>query len=270
MPPLPTSLRRELDGRSIYTRPGVARYATAAQLTMEERLVAHAQTHGAPLLPGDAAARRLGADPALLDAQLRGHAPEGLKESAPRGLRLDQAAAVWHALTSPRTVEVITGPAGTGKTRVLAAIARAWDGPVVGTATSQNATNELRAAGIRVAANTTRLLADLNQGRILPGSLILADEGSMISITHLAALTEYAARNRCKLILAGDQEQLAAVEGGGTMSSWPTGSGNAPPPSASASATPPRWTSTTSTAASAAPRPTTPPTRPPAPTSPPT
>ena len=112
---------------------------------------------------------------------------------------------------------MITGPAGTGKTRVLAAIARAWDGPVAGTATSQNATNELRAAGIKVAANTTRLLADLNEGRILPGSLILADEGSMISITHLAALTEYAARNRCKLVLAGDQEQLAAVEGGGAM-----------------------------------------------------
>ena len=67
------------------------------------------------------------------------------EQSAPRGLRLDQAAAAWHALTSARTVEVITGPAGTGKTRVLAAIARAWDGPVVGTATSQNATNELRA-----------------------------------------------------------------------------------------------------------------------------
>ena len=90
------------------------------------------------------------------------------EQAAPRGLRLDQAAAAWHALTSPRTVEVITGPAGTGKTRVLAATARAWDGPVVGTATSQNATNELRAGGIHVAANTTRLLADLQRGRSRP------------------------------------------------------------------------------------------------------
>ena len=216
-PPLPASLRRELDGRSIYTRPGVARYATAAQLTMEERLVAHAQTQRAPWLPGELAARRLGADPALLDAKLRGRAHDTREHHAPRELRLDQAAAAWHALTSARTVEVVTGPAGTGKTRLLAAIARAWEGPVFGTATSQNATNELRAAGIRVTANTTRLLAAIQHGRIPPGSLIVADEGSMISITHLAVITGYAARNGCKLVLAGDQEQLAAVEGGGAM-----------------------------------------------------
>jgi hypothetical protein len=118
-------------------------------------------------------------------------------------------------LTSARTVEVVTGPAGTGKTRVLAAAAQAWGGPVFGTATSQNATNELRKAGVRVTANTTRLLANLDS--IPPGSLIVVDEGSMVSLAHLAALVEYAARHGCKLVLAGDQEQLAAVEGGGAM-----------------------------------------------------
>jgi hypothetical protein len=152
-----------------------------------------------------------------LEARLRGRAHDGRAQAAPRGLRLDQAAAVWHVLTSPRTVEVITGPAGTGKTRVLATAARVWDGPAIGTATSQNATNELRVAGIQVAANTTRLLADLQDGRIQPGSLIVADEASMISFTHLAAIAQYVALNGCKLVLAGDQEQLAAVEGGGAM-----------------------------------------------------
>jgi AAA domain/TrwC relaxase len=214
-PPLPGVLRRELDGRSVYTRPGVARYATTAQLSLEERLVAQAQTQGALRLPGELAARRLGADAELLAAQLRERTHDARAQATRGGLRLDQAAALWHVLTSARTVEVITGPAGTGKTRVLAAAARAWGGPVFGTATSQNATNELRAAGVQVSANTTMLLADI--GRIPPGSMIVADEGSMISMTHLAALVDYAARNGCKLILAGDQEQLAAVEGGGAM-----------------------------------------------------
>jgi hypothetical protein len=218
-PTLPASLRRQLDGRSIYTRPGAARYATTAQLTLEDNLVAHAhaQARGAPRLTPEVAARHLGTDPGLLEAALRGRANDARGHAAPRGLRLDQAAAVWHVLTSARTVEIITGPAGTGKTWVLATAARAWDGPVFGTATSQNATNELRAAGVQVAANTTRLLTDIQRGLIPPGSLILADEGSMISITHLAAVVSYAARNSCKLVLAGDQEQLAAVEGGGAM-----------------------------------------------------
>jgi hypothetical protein len=88
---------------------------------------------------------------------------------------------------------------------------------VFGTATSQNATNELRKAGVQVAANTTRLLADIKRGQIPPASLIVVDEGSMVSFAHLAALVSHAARNGCKLVLAGDQEQLAAVEGGGAM-----------------------------------------------------
>jgi conjugative relaxase-like TrwC/TraI family protein len=199
-PPLPASLRRELDGRSIYTRPGTARYATTAQLSAEDKLLAQAQAQGAPRLPGEVAARRLGADPEILDAQLRGSAQahdaqshdavtQAAREPAtPGGLRADQAAAAWHVLTSPRTVEIITGPAGTGKTRVLAALACAWDGPVYGTATSQNATNGLRAAGVQVAANTTRLVADI--ASIPPGSLILADEGSMISLPHLSVLDD--------------------------------------------------------------------------------
>ena len=221
-PPLPDSLRRDLDGRSVYTRPGTERYATAAQLSAEERLVAHAQTQGAPHLQPEQAAHRLGADPALLEAQLRERAHQAREHVTQRGLRLDQAAAVYCALISSRTVEVIVGPAGTGKTRVLAAAAQAWaetgvPGCVFGTASSQNATNELRKAGVPVAANTTRLLADIDRHRIPAGSLIVVDESSMVSLTHLSAIVRYAASNGCKVILAGDQQQLAAVEGGGAM-----------------------------------------------------
>ena len=195
-PPLPASLRRQLDDRSIYTRPGVARYATAAQLSMEERLVAHAQAQGAPHVPGELAARRLGADLAQLRAALADRAHDAREYAAPRGLRMDQAAAAWHALTSVRTVEVITSPAGTGKTRVLAAIARAWDEPVVGHRYLPERHQRVGEAGIRVAANTTRLLADLNEGRIPPGSLIVADEGSMIQ--HRCSMLSQTGRTRAR------------------------------------------------------------------------
>ncbi len=221
-PPLPASLRRELDGGSVYTRPGLTRYGTATQLAAEERLVAQAQAQRAPHLPRELAAQHLGADAAVLEAQLRERAHHARERVTERVLRLDQAAAVYYALTSSRVAEVVVGPAGTGKTRVLAAAARAWAGQdghgrVFGTATSQNAANELRKAGVQVTANTTRLLADIRRGRIPAGSLILADEGSMISLQHLSALVSHAARNGCKVVLAGDQEQLAAVEGGGAM-----------------------------------------------------
>ena len=190
-PPLPASLRRELDGGSVYTRPGLTRYATATQLAAEERLVAQAQAQRAPHLPRELAAQHLGADAAVLEAQLRERAQDARERVTERGLRLDQAAAVYYALTSSRVAEVVVGPAGTGKTRVLAAAARAWarqdgHGRVFGTATSQNAANELRKAGVQVTANTTRLLADIRRGRIPAGSLILADEGSMISMQHLS------------------------------------------------------------------------------------
>ena len=221
-PPLPDALRRQLDGRSVYTRPGTERYATAAQLSAEERLVAQAQKQGAPSMPRKRAAERLGAEAALLETQLRERAQNACERVTQRGLRLDQAAAVYHVLTSRRTVEVIVGPAGTGKTRALAAAAQAWAEPggqrrAFGTATSQNATNELRKAGVHVAANTTRLLADIDHGRIPAGSLIVVDEASMVSMTHLSAIVAHAARNGCKVVLAGDQQQLAAVEGGGAM-----------------------------------------------------
>jgi hypothetical protein len=84
-PPLPASLRRELDGRSVYTRPGVARYATAAQLSMEDKLVAQAQAQAAPRLTRELAAQRLGANAALLEAQLRERAQDARAQATQTG-----------------------------------------------------------------------------------------------------------------------------------------------------------------------------------------
>ena len=70
---VPRSLLRT-DGRSVYQRHGGTRYATRAQLVMEERMLTQARASGAPRLTRAQAARALGADPAQLDAALAGRA----------------------------------------------------------------------------------------------------------------------------------------------------------------------------------------------------
>ena len=141
---MPDCLRRA-SGESLYVPHGAARYATGAQLALEERLLAHAQETGAPRLEPAIAARLLGADQAHLEAQLQAQTPTRRHVlSAPAsGLRLDQAAAAYLVLTSARRAEVMAGPAGSGKTRTVAEMARIWReagmGEVIGLTTSQTA-----------------------------------------------------------------------------------------------------------------------------------
>ena len=59
---VPRSLLRA-DGRSVYQRHGGTRYATRAQLVMEERMLTQARASGAPRLTRAQAAHALGAGP---------------------------------------------------------------------------------------------------------------------------------------------------------------------------------------------------------------
>ena len=70
---VPASLLRA-DGRSIYQRHGGTRYATRAQLAMEDRMLAQASATGAPRLTRAQAAHALGADLAQLEDALTGRA----------------------------------------------------------------------------------------------------------------------------------------------------------------------------------------------------
>ena len=225
------------DGRSVYQRHGGTRYATRAQLAMEERMVAHAAAGGAPRVTRAEAAHALGADPARLEDALTGHARDAGETQSTRdaqdtrtgsGLREDQAAAALAVLADGRLVSVLNAPAGAGKTRVLAEAARIWAGaglgPVIGITPSQSARNTL-AAGVPVSYNAAQFLGHLpgRRGargpvRIGPGTLLVIDEASMLSGPDLADLIAYAKAKGAKIILAGDVSQLQAVENGGGMS----------------------------------------------------
>jgi conjugative relaxase-like TrwC/TraI family protein len=160
---VPDSLRRA-DGRSVYRRHGGVRFATHAQLTMEQRMVALARASGAPRLDRADAARALGADLAQLDRALAGSAPPAQGARTRMGLRVDQAAAALSVLTDGRRVSVINAPAGSGKTWVLTAAGGAWKaaglGRVIGITSSQSARNTL-AAGVPESYNCAQFLGHL-------------------------------------------------------------------------------------------------------------
>ena len=157
---VPRSLLRA-DGRSVYQRHGGIRYATRAQLVMEERMLTQARANNAPRLTRAHAAHALGADPAQLDAALAGRADARQDTRTRTGLRTDQAAAAQSVLTDGTRVSVINAPAGSGKTRVLTETGRAWAaaglGPVVGITASQSARNTL-AAGVPASHNAAQFL----------------------------------------------------------------------------------------------------------------
>ena len=227
---VPRSMLRA-DGRSIYQRHGGTRYATHAQLTLEERMLALARASGAPRMDRAHAARALGADLAQLEAALAGRAhdtPDARGARTRTGLREDQAAAALSVLTDGRRVSVINAPAGSGKTWVLAAAGQAWAaaglGRVIGITPSQSARNTL-AAGVPECYNAAQFLGHLpgRRGargpvRLRPGDLVLMDEASMTSIPDLADVITQAAASDAKVILAGDTQQLQAVQNGGGMS----------------------------------------------------
>jgi hypothetical protein len=233
-PRVPDGLRRA-DGESVFRPHGAERYASQAQLNLEEQLLAHAREPGAPRLDAETAARLLGADPERLQAQLQpASAATAEIATADSGLRLDQAAAAWYVLTSPRRAEVMVGPAGTGKTRTAIEMARAWCqagmGPVVALTASSNARNVLRDEAARrgvtelACYNTAEWLGHAQGAReardpigLAPGTLITLDEASMMPIIDLAAVLRRAAAHGAKVVVTGDPMQLQAVEGGGGM-----------------------------------------------------
>jgi conjugative relaxase-like TrwC/TraI family protein len=148
---------------------------------------------------------------------------------SPRGaLRGDLAAALFCVLTDGQRVSVINAPAGSGKTRVLTEAGRMWTaagmGRVVGITPSQSSRNTL-AAGVAECYNTAQFLGHLpgqrgarGQVGLRPGDLVLMDEASMASTPDLADVIGQAAASGAKVILAGDAQQLQAVESGGGMS----------------------------------------------------
>jgi conjugative relaxase-like TrwC/TraI family protein len=239
MVPVPQVYRRA-DGLSLWRRHGAEIYTTRGQLDTETRLLRAAAQTGAPKVAPDRAARALGADRARIEAQLwREHgrpaapgmagAPEGAEPPlSSAGLADDQAQAAYGVLTSGRAIDILVGPAGSGKTRTVAMIAEVWraagGGHVMGLTTSTNAAHVLAGEGLADSHSFADFLGkkkDSDQTRghlqVFPGDLLVVDEASMVGTADLAAVEDIATRYGVKILLTGDTGQLSAPEAGGVM-----------------------------------------------------
>jgi conjugative relaxase-like TrwC/TraI family protein len=132
----------------------------------------------------------------------------------------DQQAMVRDVCQGGQGVALVVGRAGTGKTFTLGMARHAWqlDGyRPLATAPTGIATVSLEAEGFEEASTCDRLLADLEHGRerLDVRTVLVVDEAGMLGSRKLARLLEHAQQAQAKVVLVGDDRQLAAIDAGG-------------------------------------------------------
>ena len=134
-------------------------------------------------------------------------------------LRAEQRDLAQLLLTRGRPVEVLTGPAGSGKTHGLAAAVTTWTRhgiSVRGTAVAALTAQGLQDATGAESVSLTRLLHQPDKHLPTKG-VLLVDEAGMIGTHQLLRLLQAAERRECKVVLVGDPAQLPEIEAGGAF-----------------------------------------------------
>jgi conjugative relaxase-like TrwC/TraI family protein len=181
------------------------RWTTPEMLALERRTVelAAAAARAAGVANSAAAERALDARPSL---------------------GADQREVVRAITGSGRPVDIVIGPAGTGKTFSLDAAREAWEASgyrVLGTSLAARAAAELQ-SGAGIASQTIdRLRMRLAQGyeRLDDRSVLVIDEAGMVGTRRLAAMIEEARAGGAKVVLVGDPKQLPEIDAGGLFAS---------------------------------------------------
>lgn len=136
-----------------------------------------------------------------------------------------------NVVVSRAAVQVLVGPAGSGKTTVLATAAGCWsaDGrPVLGTALAATTAERLQTATGIESRSLARLLAGVDridptrgQPRGLPaGVVVVVDEASMVGTRQLTRLLDRVRDAGGQTVLVGDPAQLPEVEAGGLFTAF--------------------------------------------------
>ena len=212
------SLFRRADGSSVFRPKAGTVFSSEQVLAAEDRLLGASNDRSAPTVPLawiEDAARTKNRD---------GHT-----------LSVDQEQAIAKIGVSGRVLDVLVGPAGTGKTTTMRALRRAWErrygpGSVTGLAPSAAAADVL-AGDLEIGTeNTAKWLHEHRLGKwnLTRGQLVIIDEASLGGTFALDAITSHAQQVGAKVLLVGDWAQLAAVDAGGAFGMLVRDRGDAP------------------------------------------
>jgi conjugative relaxase-like TrwC/TraI family protein len=195
------------DGTSVFHPRHSTLFTSSVLLDTESRLLARAANMSAPRI----------ATPLMRPAAING-LPVGRSSQ-------DQLDALASIADSGRTIDVLVGPAGAGKTTAMMVLRHAWEsahgsGSVVGLAPSAAAAQVLAEdLGIATENLAKWWQTHLDEGVVFrAGQLVIIDEASLAGTVQLDRITALAADAGAKVLLVGDFAQLQSVEAGGAFS----------------------------------------------------
>ena len=202
----PPTFRRP-DGTSVFRPKAATVFSSEQVLAAEDRLLTASNSRSAPTVPL-----------AWIEQAAR------TKNQAGHVLSPDQERAIAKIGISARTLDVLVGPAGTGKTTTMSALRRAWEkrhgtGSVIGLAPSAAAADVLAGDLGIPTENTAKWLHEHRNGtwNLTSGQLVIIDEASLAGTLALDTITTHAQQVGAKVLLVGDWAQLAAVDAGGAF-----------------------------------------------------
>jgi conjugative relaxase-like TrwC/TraI family protein len=203
---------RILEAAGVVDDPALSRFSIPELAHAEARLIAAADRHRGPVLPDDTVATALGRFPHL---------------------NSEQADMVRAVSRTTALLRPVVGLPGSGKTTATAALVTACQAagvPVVGCAVTATAADELQQrTGLAVCDTLARTLLDLQSpgGGLASGTLVIADEASMLPTRGLDRLVAHTEAAGGAVVLIGDPHQHPAV-GPGSFFTWLTSQRPAP------------------------------------------
>ncbi len=203
----PGDVLRASDGRPVHLPPSAVRYATSTHLRRELDIVEWAKS-----------------------TDTSGHRAVTVGHDEMVGLDDSQTSAVTAMLCDPLPVMTVVGPAGAGKTRMLAAAVTGWQSNgvgVFGAGPSASAATQLSDGAGTVADTLHKLVYEHSTKQVnglgpagdrwcLPErSVVIIDEAGMVDTRLLHEYSRIARAKNWRTILVGDHHQLGAVDAGG-------------------------------------------------------